>query len=299
MPSRHQVRQAVIQCLYSLSLDQQENSTDEDARLNAVWAMILESDCATLDKARVKAVSHLTRDLPDKIRLFLERSKKTQEAIVSNSEYSELRDDLSDLSKREQSLDASVRSLRSAKKSDPASETQAMVAAYNSLQITNATLLQIRPKIITKLANYPQIRYVTDPLKSAINKLQEISARIDGLEHPEGHKNITEFASVIKTSKSMTELRQEASELLHKVTVNREEIDQIIADKLANSTPERLSPIDRAILRLATYELKYRREVATPVIIKEAIRLAEDYSTPDAPKFINGVLSGIVTVCRG
>ncbi|MDH3069147.1 transcription antitermination factor NusB [Akkermansia sp. N21169] len=296
MLSRHQVRQAVVQFLYGLTLDSLQSITDAD--IEAIWDIILEPDRAALDKARVKAITHLTRDLPDKIRLFQTRADNTLKAIEGNPALSDFRDMLTDLIKREQSLDASVRSLRSAKKTDPTAETRAMEAAYNSLQIINSTLLQIRPSLIAKLEDYPQFRFVMDPLKSSISKLQDISSRISGLENPEGHKNATEFAPVIETSQEMCQLRTDAGELLRKVLANIEDLDQLISDKLENFSPERISPVDRSILRLAAYELKYRKDLATPIVVKEAIRLAEDYSTSEAPRFVNGILTGIATSCR-
>lgn len=296
MLSRHQVRQAVVQFLYGIGLDNPEPLTER--QIDAFWDMVLESDKVALDKARVKAVSHLTRDLADKIRLFLTRAEAATKAMAGDAGTSDIRDSLADLVKREQSLEDSVRSLRSAHKNDPTGEKQSMEAAYNSLQIINATLIQMRPFLIAKMGDQPRYRHVLEPLKSAVSKLQEISGRIDGLEHPDGHRNAAEFTPVIETSRDMNQLREEAGELLRKIIANLEELDRIILDKLENFSPERLSPIDRSILRLAAYELKYRQDLATPIVIKEAIRLAEDYSTTEAPRFVNGILTGISQSCR-
>jgi transcription antitermination protein NusB len=71
-------------------------------------------------------------------------------------------------------------------------------------------------------------------------------------------------------------------------------LDRIIQDQLANWRLGRLSVIDRNILRLGTAELLYLDDVAPRTTIREMIRLAERYSTPESPRFINGVLDGVL-----
>ena len=57
--------------------------------------------------------------------------------------------------------------------------------------------------------------------------------------------------------------------------------------------PERVSAIDRAILRLGAYELLHRKDLPAPIVISEAIRLSERFSSAESPRFVNGVLAGI------
>ena len=56
--------------------------------------------------------------------------------------------------------------------------------------------------------------------------------------------------------------------------------------------------VDRAILRLSTWELVDRSDVPTAVVIDEAIELAKDYSTERSPAFINGVLDAVAREAR-
>ena len=62
---------------------------------------------------------------------------------------------------------------------------------------------------------------------------------------------------------------------------------------------ERLTYIDRNILRIATYELLYEDETPTGVIIAEAVKLAESYGTENSARFVNGVLSNMAKKLRG
>ena len=72
-----------------------------------------------------------------------------------------------------------------------------------------------------------------------------------------------------------------------------EPVDEAVAASLLNWRLERLSIIDRSILRLAGAEMLH---LAIPprVVIQEAIELAEKYGTNESPRFINGVLDALM-----
>lgn len=72
-----------------------------------------------------------------------------------------------------------------------------------------------------------------------------------------------------------------------------DELDRQIAPCLRGWTIERLSRVDLAILRLATYELLYT-QTAPAIVINEAVELANQYSTDRAGAFVNGVLGSLV-----
>jgi N utilization substance protein B len=71
------------------------------------------------------------------------------------------------------------------------------------------------------------------------------------------------------------------------------DIDRALRTALENWRMERLSAIDRGVLRLAAAELLYVDEVPPKVTLQEAIRLAEQYGGPDSPRFVNGVLDAL------
>lgn len=89
------------------------------------------------------------------------------------------------------------------------------------------------------------------------------------------------------------EVMEFARSLVNGVQCNRAEIDRLISEHSVNWSLERLSTVDRGILRLATYELLYCKEIPQAVSIDEAIELAKIYSTLDSPAFVNGVLDKI------
>ena len=76
------------------------------------------------------------------------------------------------------------------------------------------------------------------------------------------------------------------------------DIDEKLAEHARGWTLERMPATDRAILRMATYELGWCPEVPTAVAISEAVELAKSYSTDDSGRFVNGMLSVIASEMR-
>jgi N utilization substance protein B len=71
------------------------------------------------------------------------------------------------------------------------------------------------------------------------------------------------------------------------------ECDGLITTAAAKWELSRLSQVDRSILRLGTYQLKYCDDIPAKVVINEAIELAKKYSGESSPGFVNGVLDAI------
>ncbi len=75
---------------------------------------------------------------------------------------------------------------------------------------------------------------------------------------------------------------------------HQDEIDEIITAYLEKWTIDRLAHVDRSLLRLAVYELKYGGdEVPANVVLDEAIEIAKIYGDDQSSRFVNGVLSKI------
>ncbi|MCM3002422.1 transcription antitermination factor NusB [Priestia koreensis] len=97
--------------------------------------------------------------------------------------------------------------------------------------------------------------------------------------------------NVIKTDKV-----DEFLELLVLGTVeNQQEIDELLRNNLEKWTLERVAAVDRAILRLAIFEIKYKEDIPVNVTMNEALELAKNFSDEQSSRFINGVLSRVLT----
>lgn len=71
------------------------------------------------------------------------------------------------------------------------------------------------------------------------------------------------------------------------------EIDAAVQKAAEHWVLQRMAAVDRNILRLATYELLYRRDIPSAVTINEAIEIAKRYSSTESASFINGILDSI------
>lgn len=81
-----------------------------------------------------------------------------------------------------------------------------------------------------------------------------------------------------------------AEELIFGIIENQETIDQRIASLAQNWDFNRIAKIDLAILRLAIYELLFRKDIPPVVTINEAIDLSKEYSSAESRRFVNGIL---------
>ena len=80
------------------------------------------------------------------------------------------------------------------------------------------------------------------------------------------------------------------------VSAHTTHIDDLIASHLQGWTLDRLPAVDRAVLRVAVWELLHADDVPEPVAVDEAVQLAKELSTDDSPGFVNGVLGQIMLV---
>ncbi|MCZ2828169.1 transcription antitermination factor NusB [Modestobacter sp. VKM Ac-2986] len=85
-----------------------------------------------------------------------------------------------------------------------------------------------------------------------------------------------------------------AVRLVEGVVEQQTRIDELIEAHASGWSLDRLPDVDRAILRMAVYELLWVDDVPDAVVIDEAVELAKTLSTDDSPSYVNGVLGGIV-----
>ncbi len=87
--------------------------------------------------------------------------------------------------------------------------------------------------------------------------------------------------------------RDYANQVLRGVAEHAGEIDARITKASENWRLERMSRVDRNVLRLATWELLQRGDVPRAVILDEAVELAKTFGTEESKAFVNGVLSRV------
>jgi transcription antitermination protein NusB len=127
--------------------------------------------------------------------------------------------------------------------------------------------------------------------KRAVDLLFEADSR--GLSPVEVADSRTALAEANPDVKA---LHPYTAAVAHGVGDQSAHIDDLISTHLQGWTLDRLPAVDRAILRVAVWELLYAGDVPEPVAVDEAVQLAKELSTDDSPAFVNGVLGQIMLV---
>ena len=108
------------------------------------------------------------------------------------------------------------------------------------------------------------------------------------------------FSEIIETEalRAAAEPDREASwmyarEVVDGVADHATEIDELIETFAVDWALARMPAVDRALLRLACWEILFNDTIDAPVAISEAVELAQEYSTDESARFINGVLGRV------
>ena len=91
--------------------------------------------------------------------------------------------------------------------------------------------------------------------------------------------------------------RKYLNEILDKVPALEGELQSLLEPHIGREF-DSLDPVERAILRIGVYELKYKQDVPTKVVLNEMIELAKVFGSEHSYKFINGVMDKLATQLR-
>ena len=104
---------------------------------------------------------------------------------------------------------------------------------------------------------------------------------------------LEETKQQVEDRQNQDEIFSFANELVIGVLSNQLEIDETISAMAQNWSLDRMPAVDRAILRLAVYEINFA-DLEPAIAISEAVSLANELSTDESGAFVNGVLSAVV-----
>jgi transcription antitermination protein NusB len=101
-----------------------------------------------------------------------------------------------------------------------------------------------------------------------------------------------------KAAKAAANTREFADQLFEGAVAEAETADKLVTTLSENWKFERLAAVDRNILRLAIYELRFGT-APVKVVIDEALELAKKFSSEEAPGFLNGILDAANKALEG
>jgi transcription antitermination protein NusB len=110
------------------------------------------------------------------------------------------------------------------------------------------------------------------------------------LQHGETPERIEDFWEFCPAT---DRVREFAQPLIEGMVTHRDELDERIRKYCENYNLDRISVVDRNVLRLAIYEMLYRDDIPPVVSINEAIELAKTFGGAESGKFVNGILDRI------
>jgi transcription antitermination factor NusB len=110
----------------------------------------------------------------------------------------------------------------------------------------------------------------------------------------QGSALLTELNDFFTENEPEADIRRQASEWTNGAWENVAVCDELITNATIKWKLSRLSMVDKSILRLAVYHLKFCADIPPKVTINEAIELAKKYGTDKSPAFVNGVLDGVL-----
>jgi transcription antitermination protein NusB len=290
MPSRRHIREAVVQFLYCADL---EGGADPAALRDPFWDFVTESDRRSLLLATFRTVHHLAHGREGRIAEFAERQATASQTLSAWPEAESLKIDLKRIAELESGWSTSLAKLeRLPKDDDDASVAESFSAALEVMFKIDRDLAAARKRFLLGLEDFPALRGPMEGVAASIRRLQRISDRLRMVEEPEKFPEQADLARLRDSKAEIHELRRLADDLVDAILANKERIDEVLAQVVENFAPERIDPVDRAILRLGAYELLH---AATPqkVVINEAIELAKRFGTTDSGRFVNGVLDRV------
>jgi N utilization substance protein B len=100
-------------------------------------------------------------------------------------------------------------------------------------------------------------------------------------------------AATLADRQNQDEIVGYARAIVEGITTSHADIDDRIASFSHKWSIDRMPAVDRAILRVAVWEILFNEDVPDPVAISEAVDLAKEYSTEESGLFVNGLLAAI------
>lgn len=110
----------------------------------------------------------------------------------------------------------------------------------------------------------------------------------------QGSSLLADLDDFFKENASELSVRTLASDWTRGAWANISTCDELITGAALKWKLSRLSQVDKSILRLAVYHLKFCPDIPPKVTINEAIELAKKFGTDKSPSFVNGVLDGVL-----
>lgn len=285
-----------MQFLYCADL---EGGADPSALRDPFWDFVTESDRRSLQLATFRTVHHLAQGREGRLAEFVERQASAERLLDAWPEAELLKNALHRIAGLESGWSTALAKLeRLPKDNDDTAVAENFSAALEVFFRNDRDLAAARQRFFETLEDFPKLRGPMEAVAASIRRLQRVSDRLRMVEEPEKFPEQSDLARIRESKTELLELRRRADELVDAVLARKDAIDAALAGVVDHYAPERIDPVDRAILRLATHEILHA-ETPVKAAINEAIELAKRFGTSDSSRFVNGVLDRIARDAGG
>lgn len=286
MLKRRNIRETAIQFLYFNDL---QGGSKTDQIEDTFWEITQETSLKKINYARAKAMLHVAQGRDSKVAKLVEQAPTVLAQLKATPDTESLISALKKVVSTQKLLSGCVDDLKTSLKTKGIEELS--LDAIDNLIEANKPIAESHQRWSETRLSFPKLTNSLESITASVSHLAKVSARLDAIEDPDSA--ITDFAHLRASNSEITISRQAVKDLVDNVFENQESIDALLADTIENYQPERVDLVDRAILRLAVYEMNYCEDIPRSVCINEAIEIAKRFSTTESSRFINGVLDSI------
>jgi N utilization substance protein B len=292
MPSRRQIREATVQFLYSADLEGGAPAADYR---ETFWDLLTVPDRRKLLHSTFRALEHITQGRVDRLLELSDRAPNALARLSASAETANLKKELQDMLRTESQWTMQWEKIVKLPLHDVDNDAvvDQLESALSTLYAIDRAVTSSRLRFQQDLADHPSLQPLLEPALASIRRLQRISDRVQMLENPQDHPEQSDLKHICSSKTELLALRRETDHMVDVVLENKVRIDETLASIVENFAPERIDPVDRAILRLSASELLTRPDMAPGILINEAVDLAKKFGSSDSGRFVNGILDQI------
>jgi len=281
MASRRLVRQATVQLLYARFASPKDQGGPE------FWDLVNDKASLNFDRARVKVLAHFQQGR-EALTAKLQRALTDSTAAILAADPAEkLARDLKSLSADEHTWAENCGNLLRLTKAD----TGGWRGDLHKLLLESDNLRKKRAEILPRIEGFPPAQ--REKLTEIFSKLENYDARTRMVHFPENYLEQRDLEHLHRLTHEMKELEEEAIKLADEVEADVSTLNEAINRASANFDLERISKVDLAILRLASWEILKNPDLDAAISINEAVDLARSFSGEESASYVNGVLDKV------
>ena len=281
MASRRLVRQAAVQLLYARFASPKDHGGPE------FWDLINDKASLNFDRARVKVLAHFQQGREALVAKLQRTLTNSAAAMLAADPGEKLARDLKNLSAAEHSWAENCGNLHRLAKAD----TGGWRRDLHKLLPESDNLRKKRADILPRTEGVPPAK--REEISEIFAKLDKYDARARMVHFPENFPDQRDLEHLHRLTAEMKELETEAIKLADQVEAEVTSLDEAINSASANFDLERISKVDLAILRLASWELLKVPGLDAAISINEAVDLARSFSGEESASYVNGVLDKV------